>query len=168
MNSSNTHLFTSSSAAENFDDDNDLTSATVTHTSQDDLGDINQSAELQCLLQEHIDTTTFGNTTEYCLTQFDTILCWPRTPHATMALLPCLDEFQGIQYDSTQNATRFCQANGTWEKYTNYDACMHLPATVTVPEFEPIVELPTIIYYIGYTISLISLTMAILRITLLA
>ncbi|KAL9915531.1 diuretic hormone receptor isoform X2 [Glossina fuscipes] len=165
MNTSSTHSFASSASvyasATNFFK-NDLIPSTVTHSSQDDLGDINQSAELQCLLQEHIDATTFGNTTEYCLTQFDTILCWPRTSRATIALLPCLDEFQGIQYDSTQNATRYCQANGTWEKYTNYDACMHLPATVTVPEFEPIIELPTIIYYIGYTISLISLTMAIL------
>ncbi|XP_049307900.1 diuretic hormone receptor isoform X2 [Bactrocera dorsalis] len=130
--------------------------------SYDGLDAINESTELQCLLQQHIDTTTYGNDSAYCLTHFDSILCWPRTPRGTLAALPCLHEFQGIQYDSSQNATRFCHANGTWEKYTNYDLCMHLPAPSTVPEFEPIIELPTIIYYIGYTISLVSLTLAII------
>ncbi|KNC24563.1 hypothetical protein FF38_09717 [Lucilia cuprina] len=142
-------------------EENDLTLTTATHLSLDDLDEINQSSELQCLMQEHMDTMTFGNNSEYCLTQFDSILCWPRTPRATLAALPCLDEFQGIQYDSSQNATRYCHANGTWEKYTNYDACMHLTEPATVSEFEPIIELPTIIYYIGYTISLVSLTLAI-------
>lgn len=64
---------------------------------------------------------------------------------------------------STENATRFCHLNGSWAQYTNYDACAHLPAeTETVPEFETIVELPTIIYYIGYALSLVSLTLALI------
>ncbi|XP_037941693.1 diuretic hormone receptor-like [Teleopsis dalmanni] len=141
---------------------NSTESGTHSPLSIDNIDEINQSAELQCLLQEHIETSTFGNTSDFCFTQFDTILCWPRTPRGTLAVLPCLDELQGIQYDSSQNATRFCHLNGTWEKYTNYDSCMHLPAPSPVPEFEPIVELPTIIYYIGYTISLVSLTLAII------
>ncbi|XP_037824917.1 uncharacterized protein LOC119613049, partial [Lucilia sericata] len=83
-------------------EENDLTLTTATtHLSLDDLDEINQSSELQCLMQEHMDTMTFGNNSEYCLTQFDSILCWPRTPRATLAALPCLDEFQGIQYDSS-------------------------------------------------------------------
>lgn len=82
--------------------DEDLTLTTDTNISLDDLDEINQSAELQCLMQEHMDTMTFGNNSEYCLTQFDSILCWPRTPRATLAALPCLDEFQGIQYDSSR------------------------------------------------------------------
>lgn len=91
-------------ATDDEDDDvnHDLTLSTVTHLSLADLNEINQSTELQCLIQEHTDTTTYGNTSEYCLTQFDTILCWPRTPRATLAALPCLDEFQGIQYDSSR------------------------------------------------------------------
>ncbi|XP_073812334.1 diuretic hormone 44 receptor 1 isoform X2 [Musca autumnalis] len=140
----------------------DLTLTTELHLSSDELEEINQSAEIQCLLQEHSDTTTFGNNSGYCLTNFDTILCWPRTPRATLAALPCLDEFQGIQYDSSQNATRYCHANGTWDQYTNYDACMHLTEPASVSEFEPIIELPTIIYYVGYTISLVSLTLALM------
>lgn len=80
----------------------DLTLTTELHLSSAELDEINQSAELQCLLQEHTDTTTFGNASGYCLTNFDSILCWPRTPRATLAALPCLDEFQGIQYDSSR------------------------------------------------------------------
>lgn len=89
----------------------DLTLTTATHLSSDDLDEINQSAELQCLMQEHMDTMTFGNNTDYCLTQFDSILCWPRTPRATLAALPCLDEFQGIQYDSSR------KYHGEFHKY---------------------------------------------------
>lgn len=80
----------------------DLTLTTETHLSSAELDEINQSAEMQCLLQEHSDTTTFGNNSAYCLTQFDSILCWPRTVRGTLAALPCLDEFQGIQYDSSR------------------------------------------------------------------
>ena len=84
-------------------DVDDLTLATATNLSLDELDDeINQSTELQCLMQEHMDAMTFGNDSDYCLTQFDSILCWPRTPRATLAILPCLDEFQGIQYDSSR------------------------------------------------------------------
>lgn len=61
----------------------------------------------------------------------------------------------------TENATRFCHWDGHWDNYTNYDRCSHLPPVTPVGEFEPNVELPTIIYYTGYTISLISLTMAV-------
>ncbi|XP_034652986.1 diuretic hormone receptor isoform X2 [Drosophila subobscura] len=126
------------------------------------LDAIGASVELQCLVQEHMDTTTYGNASDHCLTQFDSILCWPRTARGTLAVLQCMDELQGIHYDSSKNATRFCHANGTWEKYTNYDACAHLPASHSVTEFEVIVELPTIIYYIGYALSLVSLSLALI------
>nr|XP_016927882.1 diuretic hormone receptor [Drosophila suzukii]XP_036669507.1 diuretic hormone receptor [Drosophila suzukii] len=126
------------------------------------LDAIGESVELQCLVQEHIEASTYGNTSDHCRTQFDSILCWPRTARGTLAVLQCMDELQGIHYDSSKNATRFCHANGTWEKYTNYDACAHLPAPESVPEFEVIVELPTIIYYIGYTLSLVSLSLALI------
>lgn len=70
--------------------------------SYDSLDAINESTELQCLMQQHIDTTTYGNDSAYCLTHFDSILCWPRTSRGTLAALPCLHEFQGIQYDSSR------------------------------------------------------------------
>ncbi|KAH8410947.1 hypothetical protein KR222_000820, partial [Zaprionus bogoriensis] len=137
-------------------------SANDTLWSPSNLDDINQSVELHCLLQQHHEATTYGNGTDHCPTQFDSILCWPRTARGTLAVLQCMDELQGIHYDSSKNATRFCHYNGSWEQYTNYDACAHLPAPETVPEFETIVELPTIIYYIGYALSLVSLTLALI------
>ncbi|KAL7736821.1 hypothetical protein ACLKA6_015662 [Drosophila palustris] len=131
--------------------------------SQSNLDEINQSVELHCLVQQHVESEAFGNATDHCNTQFDSILCWPRTARGTLAVLQCMDELQGIHYDSSKNATRFCNYNGSWEQYTNYDACAHLPAPVSgVSEFETIVELPTIIYYIGYALSLVSLTLALI------
>ena len=62
---------------------------------------------------------------------------------------------------NTENATRQCHSNGVWDNYTNYDRCLHLPPETPVDGFEPSVELPTIIYYTGYTISLVSLTLAV-------
>jgi corticotropin releasing hormone receptor 1 len=51
--------------------------------------------------------------------------------------------------------------DGKWDNYTNYDKC-HLPTVDHVAgHFEPVVELPTIIYYTGYTISLVSLCLAV-------
>lgn len=57
----------------------------------------------------------------------------------------------------TENASKQCHLDGKWDNYTNYDLCQHM----VVPEFEPGIELPTIIYYIGYTISLVSLSLAV-------
>ncbi|XP_037903274.1 diuretic hormone receptor isoform X2 [Hermetia illucens] len=129
-------------------------------THQDLLAALNQSIELKCLLKSQLEEA--DPTGEYCPTSFDSILCWPRTPRATLAVLPCLEELQGVHYDSSQNATRYCTAEGVWDNYTNYGQCLHLPESSVVPEFEPNIELPTFIYYVGYTISLISLTLAVL------
>lgn len=121
------------------------------------------------------------------MTSFDSILCWPKTLRGTVAYLPCLEELKGVHYDvsskylkkhpilgknvniifvffiffCSENASRFCHLDGNWDNYTNYDLCQHVPDSSAVPEFEVGVELPTIVYYTGYTISLISLTLAI-------
>lgn len=54
---------------------------------------------LKCLIRDHIERQKYGNSTDYCPTSTDSILCWPRTYKGVLAVLPCLDEFQGIQYD---------------------------------------------------------------------
>lgn len=59
------------------------------------------------------------------------------------------------------NASRFCHLNATWDDYTNYDLCLHVPDSSAVSNFEAVVELPAIVYYTGYSISLISLTLAV-------
>lgn len=76
-------------------------SANDTLWSPSNLDDINQSVELHCLLQQHHELTTYGNSSDHCPTQFDSILCWPRTARGTLAVLQCMDELQGIHYDSS-------------------------------------------------------------------
>lgn len=61
----------------------------------------------------------------------------------------------------TENASRRCNFNGRWDNYTNYDLCQHVPGPSSVPEFEPGIELPTLVYYTGYCLSLLSLSMAV-------
>uniref|UniRef100_A0A182IPK0 Diuretic hormone receptor n=1 Tax=Anopheles atroparvus TaxID=41427 RepID=A0A182IPK0_ANOAO len=96
-----------------------------------------------------------------CPSFFDMVSCWPRTPPNTMAVLPCFAELKGVQYDSSQNATRFCNADGSWDNYTDYDRCEHLAQSSPVPSFEPGIELPTLIYFVGYSISLAALVLAV-------
>uniref|UniRef100_A0A336K2T2 Diuretic hormone receptor n=1 Tax=Culicoides sonorensis TaxID=179676 RepID=A0A336K2T2_CULSO len=95
-----------------------------------------------------------------CEAYFDKILCWPPTPNNTLAVLPCPDEFAGIQYDTTKNATRLCTSNG-WAEIANYAGCQHVPANTTQPPEVEMVELPTYVYYTGYTISLLALLLAV-------
>ncbi|XP_058830749.1 diuretic hormone receptor-like isoform X2 [Topomyia yanbarensis] len=117
----------------------------------------NESARERCFLQCQSEASL---TDLACPTFFDKVSCWPRTPAETLAILPCFSEFQGVQYDSSQNATRYCNIDGTWDN-TNYDACHHLVESSSVSEFEPVIELPTMIYFVGYTISLGALVLAV-------
>ncbi|CAK9823186.1 Diuretic hormone receptor [Anthophora retusa] len=93
-----------------------------------------------------------------CEISWDSLLCWPRTPSGTLATLPCFEELNGIQYDSTQNASRWCSLNGTWSSYSNYSLCHD----VREPSIEGGVEvISTTIYFVGYSISLLTLIVAV-------
>nr|XP_032292526.1 diuretic hormone receptor isoform X2 [Drosophila virilis] len=101
--------------------------------------------------------------TLYCPTSFDSVLCWPRTSASTWAILPCFEEFKGVHYDTTENATRFCHANGTWNHYSNYSSChQQLGSVPVVPDFSASVDLPAIIYAGGYFISFATLVVALI------
>lgn len=59
-----------------------------------------------------------------------------------------------------ENASRFCHANGTWDKYANYDQCEHVVKDLpNEMDILPQLELATHIYSIGYTLSLIALSL---------
>ncbi|XP_043787865.1 diuretic hormone receptor-like isoform X1 [Apis laboriosa] len=93
-----------------------------------------------------------------CEISWDSLLCWPRTPPGTLVTLPCFDELNGIRYDSTQNASRWCRIDGVWSNYSNYSLCRNLR--------EPAIEggaevISTTIYFVGYSISLITLIIAV-------
>lgn len=58
-----------------------------------------------------------------------------------------------------ENASRFCHANGTWDK-ANYDQCKDIVDKLTDGmDIKPHVELATNIYGAGYTLSLVALSL---------
>ena len=55
--------------------------------------------------QEELEWVSLGRRLEEqtgCEIDWDSLLCWPRTPPGTTATLPCLEELNGIRYDSTR------------------------------------------------------------------
>lgn len=66
--------------------------------------------------------------------------------------------------ESSDNATRVCQSNGTWANYSNYRSCVPLSSDFggATPEYGVgISEDTTTIYFTGYTVSIVALTLAI-------
>ncbi|XP_034480117.1 diuretic hormone receptor [Drosophila innubila] len=108
-------------------------------------------------------TSTADKVSLHCPTSFDSVLCWPRTNAGSWAILSCFEEFKGVHYDTTENATRFCHANGTWNHYSNYTRCHQQTGSLpVVPDFSASVELPAIIYACGYFISFATLVVALI------
>ncbi|XP_025992418.2 diuretic hormone receptor isoform X1 [Solenopsis invicta] len=124
------------------------------------INELNESfsaEHLKCLEREHQDQENQKQEQQECEVNWDTVLCWPRTLSGTLATIPCFDELNGIPYDSTQNASRWCMPNGTWDSYSNYSMCLD----VRLPTTEPGIEIMTTLYFIGYSISLFTLIMAV-------
>ncbi|CAB4057685.1 unnamed protein product [Lepeophtheirus salmonis] len=92
-----------------------------------------------------------------CTPLFDKISCWPGGQPNTLIIIPCFDEFRGIKYDITKNATRFCYANKTWASKADYNECIPLNGShkeYLDPEYS---DYTHSIYFIGYSISLLTL-----------
>ncbi|XP_067631932.1 diuretic hormone receptor isoform X2 [Eurosta solidaginis] len=109
----------------------------------------------------NIDRSALTNTALSCPPSFDTLLCWPATPVGTTALQPCFAEFKGVHYNTTENVTRHCFMNGSWDLYSDYMRCQ--PSSVVLPQYadlSPTVELSSYIYFAGYFLSLTSLIIA--------
>lgn len=51
--------------------------------------------------------------------------------------------------------------DGTWNTFANYDACKHLESAASDQTLESFIELPIIIYFVGYAISLLALFCAV-------
>ncbi|XP_036331675.1 diuretic hormone receptor isoform X2 [Rhagoletis pomonella] len=94
-----------------------------------------------------------------CPPFFDTVLCWPATAAGTTAKQPCFAEFKGVLYNTTENVTRHCSANGVWDNYSDYMKCQ--PSTFFA-DISPTVELSSYIYFVGYFLSLASLILALI------
>ncbi|XP_044015344.1 diuretic hormone receptor-like isoform X2 [Aphidius gifuensis] len=116
------------------------------------LDDTNLSKDLQCLKSKH--DKIYNNA---CDIDWDSLSCWPQTLAGTLAKIPCFDQLYGIKYDSSQNASRWCLTNGTWDSYSNYSQCHELQ----IPVNESSVEITTMLYFIGYSLSLSTLVVAV-------
>lgn len=69
------------------------------------ISELNESLsreQIKCLERESQDQ---NRKRLECEVNWDTILCWPRTPSGTLATIPCFDELNGIPYDNTREYT---------------------------------------------------------------
>ncbi|KAK3759429.1 hypothetical protein RRG08_009100 [Elysia crispata] len=97
---------------------------------------------------------------QYCESDWDSFLCWLATPVGQVLSQPC-PPFGQVLIDGF-NATRKCLRNGTWE-ISDYRSCMkaenmqhHLD---NYDFFESEIGV-TVIYYIGYSITIVALIIA--------
>jgi len=103
---------------------------------------------------------------ESCWPQWEGVVCVPSSRVGHQAVLPCMADYDGKNghefYDTSYNITKNCLATtdsgpdslgGSWENYTNYSQC--LANTIHVEEW------PENVFLVGYTVSLLSLLLAI-------
>ncbi|XP_064109773.1 diuretic hormone receptor-like [Macrobrachium nipponense] len=95
-----------------------------------------------------------------CPVKFDGVSCWPETPAGTLREIPCFDDFNGVFYDASENnATLYCYSNGTWSKKSSYKFCLKA-LTNNSETSESTVSTISTIFYIGNSLSLIAVTLA--------
>merc|ERR1719483_243131 len=94
-----------------------------------------------------------------CRPQWDGVTaCVPSTIVNHMAILPCIEHYDGQYYDTKYNITKACLDNGTWDNYTNYTDCLDHPLNM---EEGGVKEWEIFIFLLGYTVSIITLLVAI-------
>lgn len=112
-------------------------------------------------LSDSASTETNSTGRKYCIANWDGASCWMPTLAGTEAVIPCFSSFNGITYDSTQNATRLCLSNGEWAEISNYNRC--IPTVRSFEEQMASIEehyYETSIFYVGYSLSLCGLLIA--------
>jgi hypothetical protein len=66
---------------------------------------ITNENELDCLfkfLRESYPPAGFEAVNSFCNRTWDGVSCWPTTLSGTTSILPCVDELNGIKYDTTR------------------------------------------------------------------
>jgi hypothetical protein len=66
---------------------------------------ITNENELDCLfnfLHESYPPVIFENLSSFCNSTWDGVSCWPTTVAGSTSFLPCVDELNGIKYDTTR------------------------------------------------------------------
>jgi hypothetical protein len=62
--------------------------------------------EVECYSKEADFVSSSETSGPFCPYFYDTLLCWPKTPAGTLALLPCFEELNGIKYDTAREYSR--------------------------------------------------------------
>ncbi|XP_064647297.1 corticotropin-releasing factor receptor 1-like isoform X2 [Lineus longissimus] len=109
---------------------------------------INQYAERTRIIKD------LGQT--YCNSTFDTVTCWPTTLGGHTASVACPNFFLNTKFDSSKNATKYCNYNGTWTDIADYLQC----SPISPEKDGQLGHIITIIYYTGFSLSILALSVA--------
>ncbi|XP_025093533.1 corticotropin-releasing factor receptor 1-like isoform X2 [Pomacea canaliculata] len=88
----------------------------------------------------------------YCNTSFDGFICWPVTEANTLAVHPCP---KSAYTSETDNSSRMCFSNGSWDSWTNYTTC-------TGSEEGGVEDSPAlqVLFLVGFSLSTLALFVA--------
>ncbi|CAL1274974.1 unnamed protein product [Larinioides sclopetarius] len=116
--------------------------------------------EMKCLLASENVTQSFKGDQGFCNATWDGLSCWPSVSAGSIASIPCFYEFNGVLYDTLENATRPCEANNSWAERSDYSRCK--PLEEDEPHIKVLWDIKEAgtIYYVGYGMSLLALTAA--------
>ncbi|KAL5007775.1 hypothetical protein ScPMuIL_016581 [Solemya velum] len=92
----------------------------------------------------------------YCNTTWDDVSCWPTTLAGTFATVHCPSGVD--QIDVTQNASKFCHENATWEAIADYKHCF--PKDDGPVEDQESKFATRVIYNVGFSLSTLTLFIA--------
>uniref|UniRef100_A0A8C6I397 Parathyroid hormone/parathyroid hormone-related peptide receptor n=1 Tax=Mus spicilegus TaxID=10103 RepID=A0A8C6I397_MUSSI len=137
-------------------------------------------AQAQCdkLLKEVLHTAGGGGVSIYgpdsvfslgtgrpCLPEWDNIVCWPLGAPGEVVAVPCPDYIYDFNHKG--HAYRRCDRNGSWEvvpghnrTWANYSECLKFMTNET--REREVFDRLGMIYTVGYSMSLASLTVAVL------
>nr|7Y35_R Chain R, Parathyroid hormone/parathyroid hormone-related peptide receptor [Homo sapiens]7Y36_R Chain R, Parathyroid hormone/parathyroid hormone-related peptide receptor [Homo sapiens] len=100
-----------------------------------------------------------------CLPEWDHILCWPLGAPGEVVAVPCPDYIYDFNHKG--HAYRRCDRNGSWElvpghnrTWANYSECVKFLTNET--REREVFDRLAMIYTVGYSVSLASLTVAVL------
>ncbi|KAM9680570.1 parathyroid hormone/parathyroid hormone-related peptide receptor isoform 1-T1 [Dama dama] len=100
-----------------------------------------------------------------CLPEWDHILCWPMGAPGEVVAMPCPDYIYDFNHKG--HAYRRCDRNGSWElvpghnrTWANYSECVKFLTNET--REREVFDRLGMIYTVGYSVSLASLTVAVL------
>ncbi|XP_016850125.2 parathyroid hormone/parathyroid hormone-related peptide receptor [Anolis carolinensis] len=120
-------------------------------------------AEVECLKEIYAQKEIIQE--GHCLPEWDGIICWPQSPPNEKVAVSCPDYI----YDFTHNghAYRHCEIYGNWQlvpdtnkTWANYTECATFFTPERRKEEKKVFDRLRIIYTVGYSISLVSLVVA--------